>query len=754
MTGEQMGRAGPDDEIVHCDRAGGYHLDAVLLALAEVPVQTRVPTDAGLSTRDAEAADARRWFRGDARRVDAYLQWVDAPLAGDPPKGTPAVAERYRRAVGRLRAGDVAGARAAFEAIVALPPRAGRLRAVWAAFMLGNLAYGEKDPDARAREQARWYGVVRARVKAGTPDPLGLLRVSMLREAGARQGWDDATSLQLCATAGGWSCADPDLAARTLALPERELRRAGADPWLASAVTAQLTSLHEDVSVDDPVVQAAHGRWIAAVEAGGAKVARGAAASMARLLYQRGEWTLAARWSRRGDPRDPRVADIRAQLARRSGDPRAVIAALTPLAHLSLTHGAWLGEAQLDVGRYEAAMATFLRSGNWMDAAWVAERVLTPEELARAIPRMPAVDADDASPDDYFYMSFDEVDRAGQGIDATPPESPERRRARAEATTLGLHLVLARRLARMGRWDEAAEHFSRVASGAARADLAHALGVRGAAAAAAWRVREAAVTPEARADATLAFFDAVLPERLRLFATEGYPDYAAYSGAYGGDVDLAEYRITSGRAGPDERARILASVAERYPGTRPGADGTSGTDALLARFDAPVAYEPEPHLRRYHFLWPLAALAWSSAQGLEAGDPRLVQLLCRGGRLLRNRDTDTADLYYKRLVWDGRPDPVAQVADTLRWFPEVDEESGACLASPWPPPPPPPTARQRAHEAAQRAKWSAMRAATERETDEARKEVLAQRFWMGGVARFVGVAMALLVLTARWGRRS
>ena len=54
--------------------------------------------------------------------------------------------------------------------------------------------------------------------------------------------------------------------------------------------------------------------------------------------------------------------------------------------------------------RHEAFVAEAIRS--------VAKQTYRPLEL---------VITDDASPDDYFYMSFDEVDRAGQGIDATPP---------------------------------------------------------------------------------------------------------------------------------------------------------------------------------------------------------------------------------------------------------------------------------------------------------------------------------------------
>jgi hypothetical protein len=449
------------------------------------------------------------------------------------------------------------------------------------------------------------------------------------------------------------------------------------------------------------------------------------------------------------------VADIRVQLARRAGDPRAVVAALRPLAHLSLAHGAWLGEAQLDLGRYEAAMATFLRSGNWMDAAWVAERVVTPEELARAIPRMPGRGEDRPAGEPHrpvgFWSSFDESELPLEGAEPTC-FSVEDRQRRAEVTRLNLHLVLARRLARMGRWDEAVPHFARVADRATPDAGLGPVAVRSRAAAAAWRARAQAVTPGERASATLAFLDAVIPARFALLATEGFPDYGAYNGAYTeGNNDLAEYRLTTGRAGADERRRILASVAERFVEGRVE-DLAAPSDPLRVALGESSSWEGVPHRRRYHFLWPLAELAWTSAAGLERGDPALVQLLCRGGWLLRNRQPDVADVYYKRLVWQGRPDPVAQVADALRWFPDVDAETGACLAKPWPPPPPRLNARQRRAREAQRAEWDALRDATRTEMEAREAAILAQRTWMSAVFRYVAVGMALLLLTARWGR--
>jgi len=54
-----------------------------------------------------------------------------------------------------------------------------------------------------------------------------------------------------------------------------------------------------------------------------------------------------------------------------------------------------------------------------------------------------------------------------------------------------------------------------------------------------------------------------------------------------------------------------------------------------------------------------------------------VQLLCRGGHLIKGRVGWVADRLYKRTVSEDRPDPVALAADTYLWFPSRDDESPA-----------------------------------------------------------------------------
>ena len=671
-----------------------YQWRSAARALQELPPAEVFSRVEGRDAIAVERADAARWF-DDPESADRYMAFVREPLTIAPPAAAPRAAVLYRQAVGWMRQNDLARARTGFEAVLALPAKQARWRSAWAAYMLANL---ERD-DARAAER---YAQVRQLVRRGARDPMGLAFASLRAEGLRRATWDPAGYVRLCHSyERGGGVLECGLAARgvpaairaervtweVLAMSPERMAEAASDPWLAAAVTAKLAYAYEIQPSNDE--WARQDAWLTAIEGADRATARGVAAPMAVLAYRQGDWRRAARWARQGDPLDPRIAEVRAKLARRRGDGRGVIAALEPLPYLAPEHAAWLGEAQLDRGRFVTALQTFLRGGDWLDAAFVAERILTVDELARLMPRLLRVSEEVSYQRRWYYCSPESEATSDASESEATCDAEYRYMLRAD-----LWALLARRLARLGRWDEAARAFSRSADERARkvrfmedkkswlAEDAYGYTLRARVvangakrAAQAWDARRGARDDRARGLAASAFLDAVLPNRFDLLATEGAPDYAAWGGGGAGPdfaapdrADLAEWRVASGKATAAERRRLARTAVEGFP--KPwvdvGALPPRKTEGVLGSYDE----APDFRERRYHFLWPLAALAWEAAGDLPDADPAKVQTLCRGGHLLKHRDGGTADHFYKRMVWEGRPDPVAVAADRLRWFPD------------------------------------------------------------------------------------
>lgn len=97
-----------------------------------------------------------------------------------------------------------------------------------------------------------------------------------------------------------------------------------------------------------------------------------------------------------------------------------------------------------------------------------------------------------------------------------------------------------------------------------------------------------------------------------------------------------------------------------------------------------LAHHPAPD-QRFHYRYRAASFAWAAAALLPNNSDELAQVLCIGGSWLKNRDPDTADLFYKALVRRCRKTAIGAMADRMRWFPELDTNG---VPIPWQPDPP------------------------------------------------------------------
>ena len=84
---------------------------------------------------------------------------------------------------------------------------------------------------------------------------------------------------------------------------------------------------------------------------------------------------------------------------------------------------------------------------------------------------------------------------------------------------------------------------------------------------------------------------------------------------------------------------------------------------------------------RFHYRYQAAFLALEAAKLLPDNSDETARILCTAGSWLKNRDPQTADLFYKTLVRRCRKTALGAEADRKRWFPQIDEQGNLIPAS-------------------------------------------------------------------------
>jgi hypothetical protein len=226
-----------------------------------------------------------------------------------------------------------------------------------------------------------------------------------------------------------------------------------------------------------------------------------------------------------------------------------------------------------------------------MDAAWVAERLLTTEELKAEVDLHWPDEGHGAAP--VESLLYGEPIAAGQ----IPPS---------------MRHLLARRLAREGRIDEAMVYFPETLRGPATAlqdsqdkaqDLWRRDDVRGT------HMWEAAYLSKQQGWA--------------LLATEMEPDFRVLGGYYEGAYTLDK------RLAPTPPAPLFATQPEEL---------------------AKLAKTAPPKEKRYHFVWTAAEQAEEAVRLMKDDNPQLDQALCTSGLWQRSRDPSYSDRAFKALA--------------------------------------------------------------------------------------------------------
>ncbi len=471
----------------------------------------------------------------------ATRQTANAPGLGpafpavDVPEHLPAEFALYLRGVIAWRWGDLAAARGYWQALLDLPPWKRQHRSTWAAYMLAEIRHGGDHPADRARR----YQLVRTLAREGFADSTALACASLGQEARIWLDHGDparATRLYIQQYASGdvsaaWSIRT-SVDALVRELPD-VVATAAKDERVAAAVTGVL--LARGKPYGDAMDRGASSVWLEALEKNAVNVA--GADRVAWAAYLDGQIEVAVRWVGRSDPESPISLWLRAKFAQRQGQytkAGELLARAVPAFSLDPDWGrstsatdrsaaedyrksvaAEAGELKLSRLDYIESLRLFIDAADPISASYVAERVLTVDELKAF------VDADCQPRNDA-------------------------------AMNQRMRRLLGRRLVRVGRATEGVAYLDGAPRGALEAYLASlTAGI------------DVAATPGKRADA---LFKAAMIARkfgLEIMGTELAPDWAMLGGNYE-NTDIAMTTVEKPqavRATRDECERVIESAA-------------------------------------------------------------------------------------------------------------------------------------------------------------------------------------------------
>ncbi len=299
------------------------------------------------------------------------------------------------------------------------------------------------------------------------------------------------------------------------------------------------------------------------------------------------------------------------------------------------------GVAQVARNDFAGALQTFLRTDYWRDTAYIAERLLSVEELlaltrSGKIPSLKKIIvADKEPPPSPLSIGFLEAKYGGW----QEPGGVDR-----------FTYLIARRLAREGLIKEACKLLP--------ADLERAL-VRFNA-----ELRRSKDTRLSGAERGQALWTAAQIERrlgMELFGYEEAPDFTMYGGAFSPDT-FHERR----------KAALWRYRWETAPQTpREALEFKPVLPATADELWCSSHYGPR-HEQRFHYRYTAADLAWRAAQFMPKDNEQAAQVLTIAGGWLKNRDPKSADRFYQALVSRNPSVPLAQKAHQMRWFPQTN----------------------------------------------------------------------------------
>lgn len=579
-------------------------------ALAERRIQ---PGDPPLATRQHLAARA-------------FLN-AEPPQPGPLPASFESEFRDYHEGALAYRRKDLPAARAAFKKLLDRPAEQRHFRTVWAHYMLARIEADESHPD----EAVKSCRALRQSVRDGFSDPTDCYSASLRIEAvfNDELGW--RLRLQHLATDPDSMNADHPIGTLLQAYDDAELARRAASPVLRAVTSCELMSGASCYGYQAENAAAACKRWLDAIEKAGVREA-GDADRLGWIAYLAGDYPRAGKWLKLQQKSTPLSLWLQAKMDLRAGRPAAALTAMKsampmlgkgprlevpayiPTPFVTPRDAAWADQALLLMasGRFRETMDAFLTGGHWQDAAWVAERLMTTDELKTYVDKSRPWNAER----EKAAMDFERDGNRGERIFATCLTNWTAMADTSEDyLTLRLRWLLARRLMREGRLTESIPYFPEWQRGEAETYRT--------------TLRNARDTKRSRGNRAGDWWQAAWLARTRgleLMGTEREPDNAVWGGQYEAPATrgirlkgkITESRGTWDHPEPDAEVPLLLPVSafERK--------------RLLAI--------EQPHTLRWHYRITATIYAWRAALLMPDGTEELADVLNSAGRWLRQTE--------------------------------------------------------------------------------------------------------------------
>ena len=606
------------------------------------------------------------------------LTKVDAKTTDTLPEEFASEFADYHRGALAYRLKDWDKARKAWEELLSRPPGERHYRTVWAAFMLGKVALKTGSAEAvqwfqRTRDLARegfadslgmaadsygWEG--RSEWKQNHPDKaakLFLIQLALGDESAIvslKALIPDREPIEGMLNYGpeseerqGWSAEQKKADEQKTLF---DLKTAAKDPLLRRLVTAHIlatessAALSEEESWAETPRVSRCSRWLSVIKEAHLDQVEDAE-YLGWVAYTDGKYQDAAHWLDLAKSDTPAACWLRAKLQRRAGkleDAAHSMAKAWQSMQPIETYTGWAGvsgqgedevhreggswsfveSASGDLGALDLERATFtpamdvLRKGGlWDDMAFVAERVLTADELKAYVDQLP--------------------------VQSGTPDSTDK------DSTGKLRYLLGRRLVREDRYAEAAHYlaapYDRVLDEYVKA------------------LKGGADEKRPRLERARAWFTAAWVARydgMEIMGTEGFPD----GFSFGGDFELPDlakqrqsgvYQITQYKDGKEKTTTASIVVKTTKPELQRLTKNKISPDV------------------RFHYRVIAGALAMRAAGFLEDNSAELADVVNTAGLWVKDRDEKTADRYYQVLEKRCAQTEIGRAAIAKHWF--VDE---------------------------------------------------------------------------------
>ncbi|CAN5703231.1 hypothetical protein BH09VER1_BH09VER1_43340 [soil metagenome] len=576
-------------------------------------------------------------------------------------------------------------ARKAWEDLLKRPAAERHYRSVWAAFMLGKLALKQGNPDAvkwfqmtrqlakdgfadslgMAADSYGWEG--RSEWKQGHPDQAAPLYLNQLALG------DPSAIISLKALLPDRSPMEgmlnygPEIDEIAKWTDEQKktandaqlaaIQRAAADPLLSRLVTAHIlateTGYDYGTNSDQSVADSRSARWLDAIKATKSPSLKDAE-YLGWVAYNDGNYKEAARWLDLAPTDAPAALWLRAKLQLREGklddaaknlaqawqilrsptaytgwnpddekDPDATYDGSWTEGGFSFPQSASGDQAQLHLARNDfiQALDAFFKGSLWTDAAFVAERVLTADELKAYVDKLP--------PD---------------------PPAKEGDTQAQETNNSRLRDLLGRRLVREDRYAEAAPYLS-PAYAKVLAKYAQAL-------------RDGANEKLSKQQRAQAWFAAAWLARydgMDLMGTEVAPDGFDSEGSFE-DTDLAKQRLSG-----EYDTGVAVENSDKTVFKPMPLPPTKLEDQRLEK------NQIHPNVR-YHYRNIASALALKAAALLKDNTDELADVLNAAGVWVKNTDEKAAFRVYKIIQTRCPKTEVGRASQGKDWF--FDDPTG------------------------------------------------------------------------------